>query len=85
MSNHGGSFMLNYILHLLEARNFFAHLSKKEKFELFDKIIRLDAVFTNGEILDETGMEQGVCSGCRNYAKIMNEDGLCSECLGDAT
>ncbi len=80
MSNHGGSYMLNEILQVMEEDKVFERLGSKETASLVQKIIHisLDYDCNRGEILDGIGERLGICSYCAKSSRKLT-DGLCQD------
>ncbi|MEE4359370.1 MAG: hypothetical protein V2I97_23060 [Desulfococcaceae bacterium] len=81
MSNHGGSYMLNAVLELLEENDIFKMIGKDKTLELIKGIIKIShrEDCNTGEILEDIGERLGICYYCLNYAENL-EYGLCPEC-----
>ncbi len=82
MSNHGGSYMLNEIIGLMEQNGIFGYLgSEKSRHFLKDMIgISRDYDCNSGEILEGIGEKFRICYSCLNYAEDF-EEGLCKNCV----
>jgi len=81
MSNHGGSYMLNAVLELLDENDIFKMVGKEKTLELIKDIIQIAhrQDCNDGEILDDIGERLGICYWCMNYSEDF-EDGICRKC-----
>ncbi len=82
MSNHSGSYMLNYVLNLLNKEGVFASLEKEKTQSLIREIIiRATSKYdcNSGEILNGLTEEFEICYSCLKSSKNL-EDGSCENC-----
>ena len=81
MSNHGGSYMLNSLLVMLERESFFSKIGPARTVEFVSEI--LDLAFSydgnSGEVLDGIGERLGICYQCRRRSDEI-EYGVCASC-----
>lgn len=83
MSNHGGSYMLNEVLQLLEKETVFDFWGKTKTQEIAQKIVQIgrDYGCSPGEILENVGARIGLCYSCAKSDEKL-QDGLCKNCRG---
>ena len=81
MSNHDGSYLLNEVLHLLEARGLFTQLGPEATQQLVRDIVRLSSRYdcNRGEIMEEIGERLGICSRCLTAQSDLTH-GMCGSC-----
>ncbi len=81
MSNHDGSYMLSEVLTLLEERNFFSNMTRKEIKKFLNDIVKIGHNYdcNQGEILESIGESMGICYYCIKFSNDL-DDGLCPSC-----
>lgn len=81
MSNHDGSYMLNYVIQILDQYNFFNNMDKNKKESFFEEIRKISWEFdcNPGEILEDIGEKIRICYACWHSAEDL-ENGICLEC-----
>lgn len=81
MSNHGGSYMLNGVLKILEKESVFQFLGKEKTQNLVFDILKISYQYdcNPGEILEDIGGRIGICSCCQSIAEEFH-DGVCKTC-----
>ena len=82
MSNHGGRYMLNHVLNILDKESIFEHLGRERTQNLALKILDLsfDYDCSPGEILEGIGDRVSVCYMCRNRSDEFI-DNVCKKML----
>ncbi|MFM8330220.1 MAG: hypothetical protein ACKN9T_00865 [Candidatus Methylumidiphilus sp.] len=81
MSNHGGSYMLNDTLKILDQYSVYEFLGREKTLELVNAILKLSQEHdcNTGEILEDIGERLGICSSCLRPTDEF-QDGVCQQC-----
>lgn len=81
MSNHSGSYMLNYALEIVKEMGISELIGKEKYRELALQFVKLGNGYdcNSGEILEGIGEELGLCYCCLEDSNDI-DDGLCIDC-----
>jgi hypothetical protein len=85
MSNHGGGYLLNDVLRLMDEHLVFQALAENRRREVVREVVDLaceEHGCDPGEILDGLGQRFGICSCCLEPAEELVDD-LCRACSGE--
>ena len=81
MSNHGGSYLLNGVLKMLDEASVFDFLGKEKTQRLVLDILKMgyDDDCRSAGILDDIGQRVGICCYCGQPDEELH-DGVCKVC-----
>lgn len=82
MSNHGGSYLLNGVITLLNQRDVFNTIGKDHTLSFIKEVIDLGHYHDCrvGEILEDIGEKLGICYNCIEFADSLTDSGWCVKC-----
>ena len=81
MANHGGAYMLNEVLCMLEEESFFATLGPERTQRFIKRVADIghDDDCPSDEILRDIGPRLGICTICCRRRDDL-DDGMCAAC-----
>lgn len=85
MSNHSGSYMLNKVLCKAKDMGIFDSIGREKAHEFALEVTKIGRRYdcNNGEVLEDIGIEVGICYCCLEETYELDYMGLCKECGGE--